>query len=91
MSAVVSSGCIANGSRAHVNGAPAAPVRRVAGLSPSAFFFPITHLRHFLYPPRQASNLELQTILHALLSETVEVLQMSFEKHDQGDQDGSAQ
>jgi hypothetical protein len=50
MSSVVSSGRVANRSLVHVSGAAAAPARRVAGLSPSAFFLPITHLRHFLYP-----------------------------------------
>ncbi len=48
MSAVVSRGRVANGRRVHVSGAAAAPVRRIAGLSPRAFFLPITHLRHFL-------------------------------------------
>jgi hypothetical protein len=48
MSAVVSRGRVANGKRVHASGAVAAPTRRVAGLSPRAFFLPITHLRHFL-------------------------------------------
>ena len=48
MSAIVSRGRVANGKRVHVSGAAAAPARRVAGLSPKAFFLPITHLRHFL-------------------------------------------
>jgi hypothetical protein len=55
MSAVVSRGRVANGKRVHVSGAVAAPARRVAGLSPRAFFLPITHLRHFLMAHVSAS------------------------------------
>jgi hypothetical protein len=57
MSAVVSIGRVANGRRVHVSGAAAAPARRVAGLSPRAFFFlPITHFRHFLIIRVSASH-----------------------------------
>lgn len=57
MSEVVSRCRVANGKRVHVSGAVAVPARRVAGLSPRAFFLPITHLRHFLIVDVSASHI----------------------------------
>ena len=59
MSEVVSRCRVANGKRDHVSGAVAVPARRVAGLSPRAFFLPITHLRHFLMVHVNASHISV--------------------------------
>jgi hypothetical protein len=83
MSAVVSRGRVANGKRVHVSGAAAAPARRVAGLSPRAFFLPITHLRHFLIIHVSGSHMSaLHSDDHALFGQAIKSLKVRFEKHD---------